>query len=192
MAALYENNFEAIAEHAYERFVEAAPCDSCIIRNRDSVELPVYGPAKILAFRDAQYGVMEFIYGPDFIPFEVTIRTFDPDDKSYRWVHPEYVLKHRELLTPSEAILDLGVDSIPDESWAETESLDDILRKIELIMSGQPHDKKVVIIIDLEKEYLDKLRDQAAKEGITFDEHLENIIRKTITKLDEKAARTKS
>lgn len=183
MEILFENNFDELIETAWANFFAAFPMAPSYMGTPE--ETKPYGLVYTGGGK-TEHGEAVILYDPETNhPYEMLVRSVK-DNESYRWVHPAYYRKRTELVgyhNPSTTLSPLDVE----EKWHETESIEDIIDKIEKILRGEEHDHKVVIVLDLEEQHIAFYDKLAEKKGITRDEAIEFTIRKELTKLDKKA-----
>lgn len=184
MEILYEDNFDELIETAWANFFAAFPLNPSY--QGVAEEVSVYGGTVHTGGGFTEFGEAQIIYEPSTNrPYEILIRSIKEND-SYRWVHPAYVVDRNKAIgyhNPSVKLHEIH----PDEQWHETESLEDIIDKVEKILRGQEHDHKVVVVLDLDEQHIKFYDDLAAAKGITRDEAIEQAIRKELKKLDKKA-----
>lgn len=183
MEILFENNFDELIESAWANFFAAFPMAPSYMGTPEETkpyETVFTGGGK------TEHGEAQILYNPDTNhPYEILIRSFN-DNESYRWVHPAYYKVRTELVgydNPSTTLTPRNVG----EKWHETESLEDIIDKVEKILRGEEHDHKVVIVLDLAEEHIKLFDELAEKKGITRDEAIEQVLRKELKKVDKKA-----
>ena len=74
---------------------------------------------------------------------------------------------------------DLAVDkeAWDDVNWTDLESDDDFIQKALAIIAGEDYDTRVSIPVDIPDDVLYTLMKQAHDQDITFNQHMENILR---------------
>lgn len=183
MEPLYENNFDELIETAWANFFAAFPNAP----NYQGVakEVPLYGLVHMGGGK-TEHGEAHILYNPETNqPFEMLVRSFT-DKHSYRWVHPAYARRRTELIGCDKPTTELSTRDIA-EKWYETESIEDIINKVEKILRGEDHDYKVVMVFDMDEEWIKYYDNLAAERGITRDELIEEALLKALKKVDKKA-----
>ncbi|MNS27211.1 hypothetical protein D3C72_591550 [compost metagenome] len=183
MQPLFEDNFDELIGEAWSRFFAAFPLTPSYM---GAPEETVFGSV-FVGGGSTEHGEAHIVYDPETNnPFEIMVRSYRTDDDSYRWVHPAHAVKRTEVVGYDNPPVKL-THVIEQEQWHETESIDDIIDKVEKLLRGEDHDHKVVMVLDLEEEHIKFYDELAEKKGITRDEAIELVIRKELKKLDKKA-----
>lgn len=111
------------------------------------------------------------------VVYEVSVCDFSTS-KAYKFVNPEFD-------TEDEAIDDMAWDGV---MYSRTYDGEDLLVKMEAIMSGEEYDGRVVIMLEFPKEELLALSLDAHKLDITLNEYFTVLLKRTIDiALDSKA-----
>lgn len=182
MAALFEDNFETLIETALANFKALMPPDPTTF----TIDLPCFGGTVFVIRGVTEFGQAEIIYnGQSNHPFEILIRDRKATG-SYRWVHPAYrELRHAQIgedyLTTKNHL------TIADETLYDTESIPDILDKTKLILAGEDHDHKVVMVLDLSEEHLAALNKLAVSLNMSLDDAITEMLRNELKRIDKKA-----
>jgi hypothetical protein len=111
--------------------------------------------------------------------YEVTAYDYSRE-RAYRLINPD----HREAHA-NEAVY-RGVEA--NEAWddvnyVDLESDDDFIQKALAIVAGEDYDTRVSIPLELPEDVLFELMRQAHENDITFNQHVENIVREACERI---------
>ncbi len=183
MEALFEDGFEELIETAYGKFIGLLHTTNQTHRELDVTTYN--GRVGVTGSRNG-HAEIQIIYNTQTLhPYEMSVRAVGEED-GYRWIHPAYINLRNQHFGFDIATVPGELEAITGH-WYDTESIPDILDKIEKISNNEPHDGKVVVVFDIEEEDLEKLRALADAKGMSFDEYFEHSIREELTRLDKKA-----
>jgi len=104
------------------------------------------------------------------------------NNRSYRLMNPDFKdAYHQEV--EDRKIDDVAYD---DVQFIELETPEDFIQKATAIISGENYDSRISIPLELPDDILLTLMKQAHEKDITFNEHMENILRDEIERLGAK------
>jgi len=185
MEPLYEDNFVNLHRSAFDDLWALAPLDR--VKQNVEINVPTYnGNILVDSFANLYCEVQMFYDAQTKRPYEIAVWDYNLRE-GYRWVHPAYSRLRMMQLTPKVATAPPACLAVEVDNWYETESLLDIMSKIRAIRDGLPHDRKVVVVLEFDEEALERLRHAAEASALTFDEFIEESIRKELERLDKKA-----
>lgn len=143
------------------------------------------GSVRVKTISTKEYDIQAILSFTDETPMEITVRTRNYP-YSYRWVNPYFFeLRYSHFSSHSVPTVEFEIQH-EAESWVDTETLGDIQRKIEAVTKGEQLDGKVEVVLDLDKEEVKKLKRNAKKAGLSFDEYIERILLLELTRMEKK------
>jgi hypothetical protein len=122
--------------------------------------------------------------GVDQTVYQVTVYDYERN-RAYRMINPDYKFGHAD-----EAA---GRNVVSDQAWDEVKYIDletdeDFLAKSRAIISGQDYDTRISIPIELPDDEMLVLMTMAHERDMTFNDFIEDILRKTLADLEARAA----
>lgn len=102
-----------------------------------------------------------------------------PNNRAYRLTNFEYIQSYQD---------EAKFRGVTDDAWdnvkyIELEDAGDFLEKCSAIFAGESYDERVSIPIDLPQEHLFALMKQAHELDITFNQHVEQVLRDQIKEM---------
>ena len=120
--------------------------------------------------------------------YEMTAADYD-NRRSYRWIHPDYKDAHQQECREK------GVDAAAmcdDEDYIDLEVEQDMLRKAAAIFAGEDYDSRLLVPLELPDDKMLELMKQAHEQDITFNQHMENVLRAACDEMLTRQAQTSS
>jgi hypothetical protein len=143
------------------------------------------GNVRIKTISTTNYDIQAILSFTDETPMEITVRVRNHPN-SYRWVNPYYhSLRQAHFGNFTTPTVEFEITH-EQEDWVETETLGDIQNKIQDVRNGKELDGKVEIVLDLDKEELKRIKKNAKRLNLSFDEYIERILLLEIARLDKK------
>lgn len=178
MDYICEENFEELIKTAHERFDELIG-DGPL--GDEPIQLGLYANARIKSFQN-QRSHVELIYN-EFSrePYEISVIDIQ-SNRGYRWLHPQ-TKEERIKIGPNDSDFSRN-PNYTSANWVETESIDDILDKVNGIYNDKPYDPRVVVVFDLSEEDLRILKELADTRGIDLDALIESILYEELKRID--------
>jgi hypothetical protein len=102
------------------------------------------------------------------------------NERAYRLFNPEF----KEAF--DQEALERGAsanEAWDDVNYVDLESDDDFIQKALAIVAGEDYDTRVSIPLDLPEDVLFELMRQAHEKDITFNQHVENIVREACERI---------
>jgi hypothetical protein len=170
MDIIYENDFERLMKTFKSRVIASLPEPPMFVDK--FFQLRVYGSSYV-TFYDGEYGIVDLIESDNQV-VEVTVQD-RLTAKCYRWVHPEY-REERNRVIDTDYHTRVPDFLMYNETWFETETIDDIVHKIDVITRGLPYSSTVEIVLLFLEEDLNTFHSICEKHDITLDEFVEHAI----------------
>ena len=103
-----------------------------------------------------------------------------PAGRAYRLMGAVEYLQDYLSEAKSRGVADQAWD---DVKYTDLETAEDFMEKCTAIFAGESYDDRITIPIDLPDDVMFKLMKQAHEQDITFNQHVEQVLRSEIEKL---------
>ncbi len=108
---------------------------------------------------------------------------FDPKDNQRVYVVEACDYARNRAYRLKDPAIELDKQAWDDVNYIDLESDDDFIQKALAIVAGEDYDTRVSIPLDLPENVLFELMRQAHEKDITFNQHLENIVREACERI---------
>ena len=102
---------------------------------------------------------------------------FDPKDFQRVYVVEACDYANNRAYRLKDPAIELDAQAWDDVDFVELETDDDFIQKALAIKAGEEYDDRVSVPLDLPDDMMLELMKQAHEQDITFNEHMENILR---------------
>jgi hypothetical protein len=101
-------------------------------------------------------------------------------ERAYRLINPEYLRAYQQEAKERGASANEAWD---DVDYVDLETDEDFLAKARAIVADEDYDTRVSIPLELPEDVLFELMRQAHEKDITFNQHVENIVREACERI---------
>lgn len=116
------------------------------------------------------------------VVYEMEAWDYD-NQREYRWVHPDY---KKALFDETSSRGHDPEDSVDGRKYIDLDVEADILEKASAMYEGVPYDTRVLMEIDFDDDLLLSAMKLAHEQDITFNQYVENALRRMLEELEEK------
>lgn len=141
-----------------------------------------YGPnARYLdSYKEDEYSISAIFDSENQFVYAIELWDY-VNHREYRWQHPNF--KEEFLAEAEEREID-PTESLDGNRYIDLEVSEDILEKIEAVISGRDYDTRVKVPVDFSDEELLKYMKLAHERDITFNELVEEALRCAISEVE--------
>ena len=111
--------------------------------------------------------------------YEATVYDYSRE-RAYRLINPEYLRAYQQEAKERGASANEAWD---DVDYVDLETDEDFLAKARAIVADEDYDTRVSIPLELPEDVLFELMRQAHEKDITFNQHVENIVREACERI---------
>lgn len=104
------------------------------------------------------------------------------NERSYRMINPDFAAQHRQECL-NRGVVDVAYDGV---EFIDLETVEDFIEKATAIINGRDYDTRISIPLELPDDMMLTLMKQAHERDITFNDHMENVLRDAIELLGAK------
>jgi hypothetical protein len=119
----------------------------------------------------------------DQLVYEVTVCDY-ANNRAYRMIDPDFKFGYDDEATGRGINRDQAWD---DVNYTDLETDEDFMTKAQAIIAGEPYDTRISIPINLPDDEMLVLMTMAHEQDMTFNDFVEDIIRKTLADLETRA-----
>ena len=105
--------------------------------------------------------------------YEVTVCDYR-NNRAYRRINPDFLAAYNSEAQERGVQANQACD---DVNFVDLETDEDFLEKAHAIVAGEDYDTRVSIPLELPEDVMFELMQQAHEQDITFNQHMENIVR---------------
>jgi hypothetical protein len=116
--------------------------------------------------------------------YEVTACDY-ANNRAYRMINPDYKFGYDDEAAGRGVAADQAWDEV---NYTDLETDEDFMTKAQAIIAGEPYDTRISIPITLPDDEMLVLMTMAHERDMTFNDFVEDIIRKTLADLETRAA----
>jgi len=120
----------------------------------------------------------------DQLVYEVTVCDY-ANNRAYRMIDPDFKFGYDDEATGRGVHRDQAWD---DVNYTDLETDEDFMTKAQAIIAGEPYDTRISIPINLPDDEMLVLMTMAHEQDMTFNDFVEDIIRKALADLEARAA----